>query len=284
MSSYVIGVLFALLATFFFGISPLLYRRGLSYGYGILSMNFIRLLYTIPLSFTLTSLLHGLKEPTLLGLLYSLAIAVISTFIADSLFFLALRCTGTSLATAIAYTYPAFTLVFAFFLGEGVVMLQFVAVFTVIVGIWLCLYDENRLVIRGVFYAICSSFFWALGLFLARLSLNYLSVTELVLYRNLFAVLLLCPFAPFSLKVYISRGSMYVALGAICAMVFGLYTYYKALELAGIVTSATVSSAAPIVTLVLSWFLFHEKVSHRKLVGILFVVFGTILISIPRYY
>jgi len=60
----------------------------------------------------------------------------------------------------------------------------------------------------------------------------------------------------------------------------GHFAYYYALKSAEVSRVVLLARASPIITVVVSFLLLHESISHYKLAGMALIVLGAILMSI----
>lgn len=133
------------------------------------------------------------------------------------------------------------------------------------------------------FLILFAGLLWgSMGLFVRRLNAHGLESMEIVALRAIVTCVALALF----LLVYdkslfkIKWRDIWCFLGTgICSIVFFNYCYFKAITLTSLSVAAVLLYTAPAIVMVLSYFLFHEKFTRRKLISLVMTFIGCVLVT-----
>ena len=73
---------------------------------------------------------------------------------------------------------------------------------------------------------------------------------------------------------------LFFILAGIVALVFGRVFYFLAIEKMDVRLAVAISASYPLVTVMLSFFIFKETITLRMIVGIMMITLGGILVLI----
>ncbi|MDO5409357.1 MAG: DMT family transporter [Lachnospiraceae bacterium] len=133
------------------------------------------------------------------------------------------------------------------------------------------------------FLILIAGLLWgSMGLFVRRLNGAGFGSMEIVALRALVTAVVLFLFLIIYdrklLKIRIRDIWCFLGTG-ICSIVFFNYCYFKAMTMISLSAAAVLLYTAPAMVMVMSWFLFHEKLTKRKLFALLFTFLGCILVT-----
>lgn len=121
-----------------------------------------------------------------------------------------------------------------------------------------------------------------MGIFVRRLnalglaSMDIVAVRAIVTAVVLFFYLLI--FQREALKIRLRDLWCFLGTG-ICSIVFFNFCYFKAITLTSLVVAAVLLYTAPAIVMVLSFFLFHEKLTARKILALVMTLAGCVLVT-----
>ena len=281
------GVVAALLSLVFSGIAPLLYKRGLPGYAGVLEANFVRCLFSIPASLALLLIVNPALHLTPSTIAYIIAIALLTTLLADTSLLKSIRCVGAGLAMALSYTSPVFMVPLTVIIEEEVRPLRVLGAVLVTGGVILSFYARppqprvRRDYVVGVLTALLASLSYAVALALAAIAYSKgVTPVELTLYRNVLAATLLVPWAPKKVRSYLGRSAAHMAMGGVLGSVLAICTYYLAMAYSGTLLAITVPGAAPVLTIFTAALIMKENITKQQYMGAAFAIAGALATSI----
>ena len=122
----------------------------------------------------------------------------------------------------------------------------------------------------------------SMGLFVRTLNAQGLASMEIVGLRaavtavSMFLFLLLCNRRLFVIRLK----DLWCFLGTgICSIVFFNFCYFKAITMTSLSVAAILLYTAPAIVMVLSYFLFKEKLTKRKLLALVMTFIGCVLVT-----
>lgn len=121
-----------------------------------------------------------------------------------------------------------------------------------------------------------------MGIFVRRLNSQGLDSMEIVSLRAVLTALFLLLFLLiFDRKMLCVRlKDIWCFLGTgMCSIVFFNFCYFKAITMTSLSVAAVLLYTAPAIVMVLSYFLFHEKLTGVKLLSLLMTFVGCILVT-----
>lgn len=281
-----IGVLAALASALLFALAPIFYGFAMK-KFKPLEANFIRTLLTYPFCLLLLLLIKGSFNLDISGISYAFIVALTGSVVGDTSFIGSIKYVGASLATALSYTYIVFTVFMAVFIvSESLKVIHVLCLILVLTGIWICYFEVKGKVNRlGVLLSIITAISWSIAIISSKFALKYMSPVELMVLRNGFALVLLSPII-FKNKNHASlfrgRHTIYLVLGALSGIVFGIQLYYFAVKTVGVILTTIITGSSPVLTLALAYILLRERLSKRQLIGVILAIIGSYLASLTR--
>ena len=122
----------------------------------------------------------------------------------------------------------------------------------------------------------------SMGLFVRTLNAQGLASMEIVGLRAAVTAVAMCLFLLiFDRKLFVIRvKDLWCFLGTgICSIVFFNFCYFKAITMTSLSVAAILLYTAPAIVMVLSYFLFKEKLTKRKLLALLMTFVGCVLVT-----
>ena len=134
----------------------------------------------------------------------------------------------------------------------------------------------------SVLILIAGVLWGSMGLFVRTLNASGLASMEIVgLRAAVTAVALFLYLLLFDRKLFqIRLKDLWCFIGTgICSIVFFNYCYFRAITLTSLSVAAILLYTAPAIVMVLSYFLFKEKLTGRKLLALLMTFVGCVLVT-----
>lgn len=132
--------------------------------------------------------------------------------------------------------------------------------------------------------ALIGMVFWGVAPIFGKLGLKRVDPTTGLYLRTLVAASLVVGWMMisggfYSLQKVPVRSWFWITLEAICATLLGDLAYYGALKCGNTGAISVILAAAPILTVMLALFLFHERLNLPQMIGALLVVTGLIVMN-----
>lgn len=132
-------------------------------------------------------------------------------------------------------------------------------------------------------WIILAGILWGcMGLFVRRLNVLGLVSMQVVELRALVtgAVMFLVLFIGKRELLRIRLKDLWCFLGTgLCSIVFFNFCYFKAIELTSLSVAAVLMYTAPVLVMIFSFFLFHEKFTGRKVLALVMTFAGCVLVT-----
>ena len=289
------GLLFAFLAAFCWGVSPVLQKRALK-DMGLLELNAVRgigmLTVLLPALFFLDAAdVHlGVRSYSLLALM-----ALLINIVGDLFVFAAIRSIGVSLTSPIASSYPLLVTFFSWrFFGEDMTAFVWGGTLLVVAGlVFLNIRKDGsggRFHVRGVTMAALAALCWALGLGMNKtLALGGVSSTGITCWRGIFFGLmgvgcwalssLLRPGSTERLSRIPAAGWLAGIGAAWVALLVGGWFYASSLFMIPLSVATPIASSSPLIAALIACMFMDERLRPLQWLGILFVISGAVLVG-----
>ena len=142
---------------------------------------------------------------------------------------------------------------------------------------------EKNNQIRGILFVILAGVCWgSIGLFIRRFNAAGLYSMDMVVLRSVSTCLFLFLFLLFYdrslLKIRLRDIWCFLGTG-IVSMVFFNYCYFTLISLSSLSVAAVMLYTAPVFVMLLSAFLFHEKITGKKLLALIMTVLGCVFVT-----
>ena len=288
MSLQTKGVILAIISAICYGMNPLgalfLYEEGLNVN-SVIFYRFIfaSILLAIFMLIKKDSFYLKFKEIILLaflGLLFG--ISAISLF--NSFLYM-----DAGLASTVLFIYPIFVaIIMALFFKEKNSIITILSIVFAFIGVVL-LYESDGANVSnfGIFLVIVSSLCYAIYIVIINQYLK-ISALKVTFYSMLFCTItiLIHSFFDSSLNIMpLVNFNMwfYTIFLALVPTIISLLFLIKAIQLIGSTSASILGALEPLTAVLIGVYVFNEKITFWLVIGILFILFGVILIVLKDY-
>lgn len=288
MSLQTKGVILAIISAICYGMNPLgalfLYEEGLNVN-SVIFYRFIfaSILLAIFMIIKKDSFYLKFKEIILLALLGLLfGISAISLF--NSFLYM-----DAGLASTVLFIYPIFVaIIMALFFKEKNSIITILSIIFAFLGVVL-LYESDGANVSnfGIFLVIVSSLCYAIYIVIINQYLK-MSALKVTFYSMLFCTItiLIHSFFDSSLNIMpLVNFNMwfYTIFLALVPTIISLLFLIKAIQLIGSTSASILGALEPLTAVLIGVYVFNEKITFWLVIGILFILFGVILIVLKDY-
>ena len=288
MSLQTKGVILAIISAICYGMNPLgalfLYEEGLNVN-SVIFYRFIfaSILLAIFMLIKKDSFYLKFKEIILLaflGLLFG--ISAISLF--NSFLYM-----DAGLASTVLFIYPIFVaIIMALFFKEKNSIITILSIIFAFLGVVL-LYESDGANVSnfGIFLVIVSSLCYAIYIVIINQYLK-LSALKVTFYSMLFCTItiLIHSFFDSSLNIMpLVNFNMwfYTIFLALVPTIISLLFLIKAIQLIGSTSASILGALEPLTAVLIGVYVFNEKITFWLVIGIVFILFGVLLIVLKDY-
>ncbi|MCT7486007.1 DMT family transporter [Aliarcobacter cryaerophilus] len=287
MSLQTKGVILAIISAICYGMNPLgalfLYEEGLNVN-SIIFYRFIfaSILLAIFMIIKKDSFYLKFKEIILLALLGLLfGISAISLF--NSFLYM-----DAGLASTVLFIYPIFVaIIMALFFKEKNSIITILSIVFAFLGVVL-LYESDGANVSnfGIFLVIVSSLCYAIYIVIINQYLK-MSALKVTFYSMLFCTItiLIHSFFDSSLNIMpLVNFNMwfYTIFLALVPTIISLLFLIKAIQLIGSTSASILGALEPLTAVLIGVYVFNEKITFWLVIGIVFILFGVILIILKN--
>ena len=288
MSIQTKGIIFAVLSAIAYGTNPLgalyLYAEGLNvnsvifYRFAFASSILALFMIIQKKSFFIT--FKELLILIFLGLLFGIsAISLFSSFLHMD----------AGLASTILFIYPIFVaIIMALFFKEKNSIITILSIVFAFIGVVL-LYESDGANVSnfGIFLVIVSSLCYAIYIVIINQYLK-MSALKVTFYSMLFCTItiLIHSFFDSSLNIMpLVNFNMwfYTIFLALVPTIISLLFLIKAIQLIGSTSASILGALEPLTAVLIGVYVFNEKITFWLVIGIVFILFGVILIVLKDY-
>ncbi len=288
MSLQTKGVILAIISAICYGMNPLgalfLYEEGLNVN-SVIFYRFIfaSILLAIFMIIKKDSFYLKFKEIILLALLGLLfGISAISLF--NSFLYM-----DAGLASTVLFIYPIFVaIIMALFFKEKNSIITILSIIFAFLGVVL-LYESDGANVSnfGIFLVIVSSLCYAIYIVIINQYLK-ISALKVTFYSMLFCTItiLIHSFFDSSLNIMpLINFNMwfYTIFLALVPTIISLLFLIKAIQLIGSTSASILGALEPLTAVLIGVYVFNEKITFWLVIGIVFILFGVILIVLKDY-
>ncbi|MGJ0358433.1 DMT family transporter [Aliarcobacter cryaerophilus] len=288
MSLQTKGVILAIISAICYGMNPLgalfLYEEGLNVN-SVIFYRFIfaSILLAIFMLIKKDSFYLKFKEIILLALLGLLfGISAISLF--NSFLYM-----DAGLASTVLFIYPIFVaIIMALFFKEKNSIITILSIIFAFLGVVL-LYESDGANVSnfGIFLVIVSSLCYAIYIVIINQYLK-LSALKVTFYSMLFCTItiLIHSFFDSSLNIMpLVNFNMwfYTIFLALVPTIISLLFLIKAIQIVGSTSASILGALEPLTAVLIGVYVFNEKITFWLVIGIVFILFGVLLIVLKDY-
>jgi drug/metabolite transporter (DMT)-like permease len=297
LEPYVLGIISALLAMLFFGVTNVLYKR-MSDDISVMDIMFTRMWVSLPVAYVFAvaasgSITFTIPVAALFPLILSMVIGIV---IGDGMYFYSQERIGVARAFPIAMSYPLLVyFLAAMFLGEPIIPQRVIGAFIVVFGVIMIAraeqdetkkknrWSEDELRI-GLILAFLVFACWALSDVIFQYGLVGVAPAEANFYRMLAASLILVPVFLVSLKgertLPSRRSTMFALATGIVGLGLSLVAYSFAVKFVGATVTSLIVASAPMFTAPLSAIYLDEDVNQRVAFGTILTIIGVLMVVV----
>lgn len=292
-----LGVMSALLAMLFFGVTNVLYKK-MSDDISVMDIMYTRMWVSLPVAYIFAvassgSITFSVPVESLFPLILSMIIGIV---IGDGMYFYSQERIGVARAFPIAMSYPLLVyLLAALFLDEPVIPQRVLGAFVVVLGVIMIARteqgeskstnrwsdDELRI---GLVLAFLVLVCWALSDVIFQFGLIGVAPAEANFYRVLAASLILVPIFLYSFRgertIPSRRAVLFSLITGIVGLGLSLVTYSYAVKFVGATVTSLIVAAAPMFTAPLSAIYLDEDVNKRVAIGTILTIIGVFMVII----
>ena len=288
MSLQTKGVILAIISAICYGMNPLgalfLYEEGLNVN-SVIFYRFIfaSILLAIFMLIKKDSFYLKFKEIILLALLGLLfGISAISLF--NSFLYM-----DAGLASTVLFIYPIFVaIIMALFFKEKNSIITILSIIFAFLGVVL-LYESDGANVSnfGIFLVIVSSLCYAIYIVIINQYLK-ISALKVTFYSMLFCTItiLIHSFFDSSLNIMpLVNFNMwfYTLFLALVPTIISLLFLIKAIQIVGSTSASILGALEPLTAVLIGVYVFNEKITFWLVIGIVFILFGVLLIVLKDY-
>jgi drug/metabolite transporter (DMT)-like permease len=280
------GILFAVSASFLFGLSPIFMRLVLD----LVNVATMNVLFTVfaSLCFAVAfgvfrktayfrSILANWRKMTLMSL-FSAAGALLFTY-GISLY-------GPVNAAFLIQFTAVFTILFGVaFFKERFTRLEGAGILVAVVGVFVLAYGNLSLEVVSTLVLLAASLFFASANTLSKAYVKKVNPVALAGGNAMFVLLFVFAFAVFSGTLETAFPSvtlMYAFLGAVTGAVLSFVLFFKALQVFEVSKTATIRTMEPFLTAIFSFVILALPTTANQLVGGVLIVIGVATLSLTK--
>ena len=206
---------------------------------------------------------------------------MVGPFLGDTIYMTSMKYIDLSYASPLSSTYPLFIIIFSIIFSSQIPgILEITGSILVITGIFVSQVRKGKVSKIGFTLALIAALMYAIAIYLMGIALNIINAYLLTVLRILFTIIFLTPIAvnkniPRNPKLW-----LILAVGGFFGVGIGLIFMLIAIWDIGVVLTGIISSASPMITIILSLLIFRESREIKKLVGIVLIMSGLFILSI----
>jgi drug/metabolite transporter (DMT)-like permease len=294
---YILGIISALLAMLFFGVTNVYYKK-MSEDISVMDIMFTRMWVSLPIAYVFAVAASGSVTFTIpIESLFPLVLSmIIGIVIGDGMYFYSQERIGVARAFPISMSYPLLVyFLTATFLNEPVIPQRVIGAIIIVTGVIMIAraeQDETKNDNRwskddmrvGLILAFLVFICWALSDTIFQFGLIGVQPAEANFYRLFAASLILVPVFLFSLRgdriLPSRRAIMFALVIGIVGLGLSLIAYSFAVKLVGATVTSLIVASAPMFTAPLSAIYLDEDVNRQIVIGTILTILGVLMVVI----
>jgi drug/metabolite transporter (DMT)-like permease len=286
-----LGEFLSLLCALIWAFAVILYKKAGDH-FNAYEMNLFKSVFVLVLMIPTVLFTSGFDVPELdqIDFWIIFASGFFGIMLADLLYLRALQLIGASLTGITGSLYsPSVVVLSLFYLGEVLVIWQYLGMLLVMLGVIIVSYRKKSLLIkhppiRGFVYAGLSVFFTALGIVMIKPLNDVVPFFWIILIRSVggfvtmyaYGIILRKPLS--ILHVVKAKGGIWLILGAFLGQYVSMMIWVAGYKYTSASIASILNETASIFILLLSWIFLSESISKRKVVGIIITMIGVIVV------
>jgi drug/metabolite transporter (DMT)-like permease len=279
------GVLFAVLGSLMFGVSPVFMRLVLDF----VNFETMNVLFTVFASLCFVVAFGVFKKAYFRSILRNWRkVALMSLFSAAGslLFTYGIFLYGPVNAAFLVQFTAVFTILFGVaFFHERFTRLEAVGVLVAVAGVFILAYGDLTLEIMSTLVLLSAALFFASANTLSKAYVKNVNPVVLAGGNSMFVFLFIFVFAVLSGRLETAFPSValgYAFLGSVTGVVFSFILFFKALEVFEVSKTATIRTMEPFLTAVFSFIILALEPTVNQLVGGVLIVVGVVALSLTK--
>jgi len=296
LEEYAIGILCAIAATVFFGITNVIYKK-IDKEISVIDIVVTRIWVSLPISYIFAVISAGtvfisIPAESMFPLAISMILGIV---IGDTLYFFSQERIGVGRAFPIVMSYPLVVyLMAAVYLAEPVILQRVIGAVIVVIGVVLIARaefsedDENnkRWTSRdrniGLFLAFVTIIVWSSSDVIFQYGITSVGAAEANYFRVLVASIVYIPVFMFSLRgrrqLPSRRISGIALLTGLFSIGVSLIVYSYAIKFVGATVTSILIASAPVITAPLSVIYLREDMNKSVIIGTILTIMGILLV------
>ncbi len=286
-----IGEFLSLLCAFLWAIAVIFYKRAGDH-FNAYEMNLFKSAFVLLLMLPTVVVFEGTSIPTTTSAQFWLIFfsGFVGIMLADLFYLRALQLIGASLTGITGSLYSPFVVSLSLlYLGEVLQFWQYIGMMLVLIGVLVVSFRKKNLAnihppIKGFVYAILAVFFTATGIVIIKPISNELPFFWIILIRSfggfvtmmLYGILLRKSLS--ILHVIKAKGGRWLILGTFIGQYLSMMVWVAGYKYTSASIASILNETASVFILLLSWLMLDEKLSRRKIIGILITFSGVALV------
>lgn len=274
------GIIYTVIATIIFGITPAIGKLTYDMGNNGIQLAFLRHLFVLPLFFLIV-----IRQNLSFHLTKQQFIDVMKVGLGNALTIVLLYCSysyiGVGSATVLHFLYPLFVCIFNFiFYHQLLTKQQILCLCLAIVGV-LCFIDQSSSSFIGFLLAIVSGVFFAYYM----IGMDHTSIRELSSYVfNLYLVFLnvvaigILSLLTHSFCIMPIKSYSLILIVAVLTSMVAVVLLQRGIYCLGASLTAILSTLEPITSIIVGVLFLNETMSFFKLIGCVLVLISTVIL------
>ncbi|MBN2542022.1 DMT family transporter [bacterium] len=213
--------------------------------------------------------------------------------IGDTLFFQSLNLLGAGLSSIVTCLYsPLIILLSVIFLGEKLTIIQLLGVACVVVAVLVVSFEKNkssarrRDIILGIILGVIAALAMAVGVVVFKPVLDnapLLWVTEVRLVGGLITLVVILPLFRNRKKIissiFIKEGRKFMVSSSFVGAYLAMILWVAGMKYTQASIASALNQTSNVFIFIFAAFILHEKVTARRVVGIIIAFIGAALVS-----
>jgi drug/metabolite transporter (DMT)-like permease len=286
-----LGEFLSLLCALIWAFAVILYKKAGDH-FNAYEMNLFKSVFVLFLMIPTVILTNGFEIPVLNYSQFWIIFAsgFFGIMLADLLYLRALQLIGASLTGITGSLYsPSVVILSLFYLGEVLVLWQYLGMILVMLGVIIVSYRRKSLIIqhppiKGFVYAALAVFFTALGIVIIKPLNDEVPFFWIVLIRSIGGFITMYAYGiilrkPLSiLHIMKAKGGKLLVLGTFLGQYLSMMIWVAGYKYTSASIASILNETASIFILILSWLFLGESISKRKIVGIVITMIGVVIV------
>ncbi len=286
-----LGEFYSLLCAVLWAFAVIYYKKAGDH-FSAYEMNLFKTIFVMFLMVPTVLITDGFSVPDLSY--YQFGIIFMSGFVgimlADLLYLRALQLIGASLTGITGSLYSPFVVGMSLlFLGEVLQFWQYIGMLLVLTGVMLVAYRKKSFSnshppLIGFLFAILAVFFTALGIVIIKPVTNELPFFWVILIRSIggYVTMVLVGLIlrkPLKVRhILTAKAGKWLIIGTFIGQYLSMMVWVAGYKYTSASIASILNETASIFILILSWLMLGEKITRKKIIGIIITIFGVILV------